>query len=353
MKNIAYFLPQFHETEENNEWWGEGFTEWTNVKSAKPLYKKHNQPKKPLKYYNLLNKETVEWQTNLSKENGIYGFCYYHYWFSGRKILEKPAENLLNWVDIPQKFMFCWANHSWKKTWNGTNELLIKQEYGHEDEWDEHITYLLNFFKDDRYIKKDNKPVFMLYSANTIDDLDKRIAYYNDRCIKEGFSGIYIIESMNNIKSTVSSDLSDAITVREPAVVLSAEPKLKKIQRYISSKYKKNYLYFVTKYKYEHLVTKSIDIAKLYTKKIDKKIYFSVFTGWDSTPRHVRRGYVVVKNDEENQLYRYIKDIQKLGLDDDYLFINAWNEWSEGMFLEPESDGKNGMLEEIRNSQYD
>src|ERR1035437_7404382 len=128
-KTIAYFLPQFHEIPENNMWWGPGFTEWTNLKRARPLFEGHSIIE-PLNdnYYNLLEKDTVIWQTELAKKYSLYGFCYYHYWFKGKKLLEKPAENLLKWNDIDQKFMFMWANHDWTRSWVGGKEILIDRK---------------------------------------------------------------------------------------------------------------------------------------------------------------------------------------------------------------------------------
>ncbi|NKC59755.1 methyltransferase type 11 [Vagococcus fluvialis] len=347
MKLIAYYLPQFHEIQENNEWWGEGFTEWDNVKKAKPLFKNHRQPIEPEQYYNLMEKEVVEHQTELMNESGIYGFCYYHYWFSGRKILEKPAENLLRWKNINQKFMFCWANHSWKKTWNGTNEILINQEYGNLEEWEDHINYLLPFFKDERYIKVDDKPVIMLYSARDIPNLNERIEFYNRKCLEEGFSGIYIIESLNSVKSKKISKQSSAVVLREPAVALSNQNKMKKILRYITSRPQKNYLYLVTKYKYSKIIEDSIYYAKYMKEEGEGKVYLGAFTGWDSTPRHIRRGYVI-QNNKKNSFKNYLLSLKEISSEDDLLFINAWNEWSEGMILEPERNSKINLLEEVK-----
>ena len=194
MRIFSFYLPQYHEIPENNEWWGKGFTEWTNVRKAKPLFKGHIQPLHPLNdnYYDLMDKRTVEWQTRLMKEYGLTGMIYYHYYFCGKKLLEKPTENLLKWKDIDQPFFFCWANHSWKKTWNGTSELLIEQTYGDECDWEEHFQYLLPFFKDDRYEKINNKPVFMFF----ISQFEKKqdiVKYFNKRCKESGFNGIYII----------------------------------------------------------------------------------------------------------------------------------------------------------------
>lgn len=349
MKIIAYYLPQFHETKENNKWWGKGFTEWTNVKKGKKLFKTHNQPFIPLNnnYYNLLEKKTIEWQTKLAQQYGIYGFCYYHYWFEGKKILEKPAENLLKWKDINQKFCFCWANHSWKKTWNGLNEILIKQTYGNEDKWDEHFNYLLQFFNDERYIKIDNKPVFVIYTPENIKNLNKMIAFFKKRCIENGFNGIYIIESKNTIKNLefISSE-SSARVLREPNCSLGKRSLLEKIFQKLKSNFKKNYLYFVQKYKYLKFIKYSIGISKEY---VNEKMFPGIFTNWDNTSRHGRRGYVI--EDSTPQLFKkYLLEQKKIMKERnvEYIFLNAWNEWAEGMYLEPDEKYKYEYLEAIK-----
>lgn len=358
MKIIAYYLPQFHEIKENNKWWGEGFTEWTNVKNAEPLFNGHNQPIEPLNdnYYNLLEKETVEWQTNLANKHGIYGFCYYHYWFDGRKILEKPAENLLKWKDINQKFCFNWANHSWKKTWNGSNKLLIKQDYGGKNEWESHFNYLLNFFKDERYIKINNKPVFLIYSPKDVPEISERVEYYNEKCKENGFDGIYLIESFKghkyidyklNKKFEPVSNLSSGIILREPSVGMSQVSLLKKIENVLKRNFKKNYLYKPLKYNYSDICKKSINYAKKIETEQD--IFLGSFTNWDSTPRHSRRGYII--NSTPEQFSCYLKKQKEIISQNNSIknivFLNAWNEWGEGMYLEP--DKKNGYryLEKI------
>ena len=164
MKIIALYLPQFHEIPENNEWWGKGFTEWTNVKTAKPSFKGQYQPRIPLNnnYYNLTDVRAQEWQAKLAKEYGIYGFCYYHYWFEGKMLLEKPAEIMLKNLSVDMPFCFCWANHTWLRAWaDKSNRTLIKQTYGTEEDWINHFNYLLPFFKDERYIKEDGKPIMV------------------------------------------------------------------------------------------------------------------------------------------------------------------------------------------------
>lgn len=350
MKIICYYLPQFHEIEENNKWWGKGFTEWDNVKKGKKLFKEHIQPFIPLEnnYYDLTDKNTVIWQTKLARQYGIYGFCYYHYWFKGKKILEKPAEHLINWKDIPQNFCFCWANHSWKKTWNGINETLIEQTYGNIDDWEKHFDYLLNFFKDSRYIKIDNKPIFMIFNPRDIEMLDEMIQYFEARCKEEGFSGIYIIESKNKIMNSneLISKKSSAAVIREPACSLEKRNIVEKILQRIKSKFRKNYLYFVQKYKYQDFVKYSVEISNVYSSK---NVFPGIFTGWDNTPRHGRRGYVIHGSTPElfkEYLLQQKKIMREKNID--YIFLNAWNEWAEGMFLEPDEKYKYEYLEAIK-----
>ena len=151
MKIFAFYLPQYHTIPENNTWWGEGFTEWTNVKKAKPLYYQHNQPRIPLNnnYYDLSNDNTLIWQSKLLKEYKIDGLCFYHYWFKNKKLLEKPAEKLLHNKKIDIPFFFSWANEPWTRSWDGLNKnILIDQDYGDRQDWINHFNYLKPFFKD-------------------------------------------------------------------------------------------------------------------------------------------------------------------------------------------------------------
>ena len=193
MKIIAFYLPQFHNIPENDEWWGDGFTEWTNVKKAKPLYEGHMQPRVPLggNYYNLLDDNVKIWQADLAKKYGVYGFCYYHYWFNGKMLLEKPMEQMLanKEVDIP--FCICWANEPWTKAWVGDErKLLIAQEYGQEEEWKQHFMYLLPFFKDERYITKNGKPLFVFYRPDIVPCMKEMIETWDKLAKENGLSGI-------------------------------------------------------------------------------------------------------------------------------------------------------------------
>lgn len=354
MKKFAFFLPQFHEIPENDEWWGEGFTEWTNVKSAKPLFKGHKQPQAPLNdnYYNLLDKSTVVWQTQLMKKYHVDGLIYYHYYFRGKKLLEKPAENLLQWKDIEQPFFFCWANHDWNRSWNGTRELLQKQEYGNEKDWEEHFLYLLPFFEDNRYLKVDNKPVFMLFKCD-FPEKNKMFLLFNNLCIQHGFSGIYLIETfnggdncvneLNKFKDNISS-VTKRIFLREHLVSASIYSQNSKyipvrIVKKIRDTYFKmrngSFLNYYDANVLYHIITHDEPQNKEY-------IHGLIFT-WDNTPRHKERGNIVTPPSKKS----FFQLMNKLKFND-LIFINAWNEWAEGMVLEPTKENGYKYLEWLK-----
>lgn len=344
MKKFAIFLPQFHEIPENNEWWGDGFTEWTKVKEAQPLFKGHEQPKLPLNsnYYNLLEKDTVIWHTDLMKKYHIDGLAYYHYYFKGKLLLEKPAENLLKWKDIDQKFFFIWANHSWIRSWEGTQELLMKQEYGVEADWEKHFQYLLPFFKDPRYEKKDNMPLFAIFSSN-IPCRDKMFKYIDKRCKEEGFNGIHLIEFYSG-GSIRRSNLECWKTYYK-----SLCPETKSVhirQPMFATNYKTNiFIKIFENYKKQFCRSKYNKFSMMFKLDGDKilkrcmnfrfpeskvNLIRGVFFEWDNTPRHKYRGYII-KPISKTIFFKYMNTLKS----DEYVLINAWNEWAEGMILEP------------------
>lgn len=341
MKKFAFFLPQFHEIKENNKWWGKGFTEWVKVKNATPLFNGHNQPKEPLDgYYNLLDKHTVEQQTKLMKDYQIDGLIYYHYYFKGKKLLQKPAENLLKWKDINQPFFFCWANHSWIKSWEGNSTILQEQTYGNELDWEKHFNYLLPFFKDDRYIKKNNKPLLMIFKT-IFDEKENICNFFDKKCQENGFDGIYIINSCNNMEEykTNTSKKSQYCVLnflREPLFSLNA--------------YRTIFIKVIYKIK-KILFPKKIDIYngnKILNASINKMIkhknvIHGLFFEWDNTPRHKNRGYIITPINKHN-FEKYMNCIK----DEEFLFINAWNEWAEGMILEGTKENGYKYLEWIK-----
>lgn len=341
MKKIAMYLPQFHRVPENDQWWGEGFTEWTAVKSAKCLFEGQDQPHKPLNdhYYDLLDKETMIWQSQLTSKYGIEGQCFYHYYFKdGRKILEKPAENLLQWKDIPMNFCFCWANETWARTWSklskrntwaeiyednknqDDNGVLLQQNYGREKEWKAHFEYLLDFFKDQRYLKtSDGRPLFLIYMPEDIGCLSDMIDNWKELSREHNIKEPYLIGL--NCKRKI--DGLDAVLVNGPSAYLENSKMTRKNG--------------VKTFEYDDVCQQAYE----YQKISGCKTYYGGFVNYDDTPRRGAQGTVITGGTPE-KFYQFMMQLAEKNLkaENEYLFLNAWNEWGEGMYLEP--DQKNG-----------
>lgn len=345
MRFWALNLPQFYETPENNEWWGKGYTEWTSVKKAKPLYPGHEQPLVPLNknYYDLSKKENIQWQADLAKKYGVEGFVYYHYWYNGKHLLEKPCEILLDSPEIDITYCFCWANHSWTRAWDGKNhEILVQQTYGDKEEWENHLQYLLPFFKDKRYIRLEGKPVLFIYKANDITNGDERLAYWNSRLKEEKIAqGLYIVEYLSTFNPQPSLNLSSAVYEDEPNFSCRFEiSAFNKAKRVICKTLKK------TDYqdydKLWHLILKKKAIYN------GKKIVLGGFPCWDNSPRKGKNSRVI-RGASPEKFGNYLKQLCKIERQDstEILLLNAWNEWGEGAILEPTELNGFGYLEAL------
>jgi hypothetical protein len=384
MRTIAFYLPQFHTIPENDEWWGKGFTEWVNVKKAEPLFEGHYQPRVPQNenYYNLLDPKVMEWQVGLAKEHGLYGFCFYHYWFGGHKLLEKPVEQYLENEKNDLPFCICWANEDWTNAWvSEQKKVLIHQEYGREAEWKEHFDYLLPFFKDQRYIKNDGKPLVVIYRAEIIDCLNEMLDYWQELAKENGFPGLdfayqhiafsldknrdesrftyhieyqpaYALQDMNKKGYTVLRDLKANILKRMD----KRAEKIKKAGK--DGAFAKMYLSLWEKLRDFHpqgLTKQSYDDvwqAALNHCPEDEKCVPGAFVDWDNTPRHHEKGRVFVGATPEKfekymtEQIRRTKEVYKK----DMLFLFAWNEWAEGGYMEPDEKFGTGYLQALRNA---
>jgi hypothetical protein len=354
-KVIAFYLPQYHEIPENNKWWGNGFTEWSNVKKSTPLFNNHNQPRKPLdnNYYNLLEPKVQEWQSNIAQKYGIGAFCYYHYWFKGKKLLEKPLENMLNNPKVTVPYCFCWANEPWTRAWDGkTRDVLMHQEYGNKENWKEHIEYLIDFFKDTRYLKIDNKPVFVIYRLSSIDKNEEMLEYWEFELKKHGFDGIFLISmltSFNNSKA--NNNFVNALVEFEPMFTVKHKlPIVKQGIRYVKknliNRFKSSFI--LDKLDYEYIWEKITSREPL-SNTYNKKTYFGAFVGWDNTPRK-KQNALIINNSTPDSFKKYfgMQLDKSINNENEFLFINAWNEWAEGTYLEPDNINKYEYLEAIR-----
>lgn len=367
MKVIPLYLPQFHTIPENDEWWGKGFTEWVNVRNAKPLFEGHHQPRVPLNnnYYDLSDVETLKWQCKLAKEYGIYGFCIYHYWFNGHLLLEKPMEMLLAHPEIDIKYCISWANHDWTDGWKAQNrapKVLIAHNFDDEQDWVNHFNYMLPFFKDSRYMIENNKPLMVIYVPNIIRKLNKMLDLWTKMAQDEGFNGLtYIYQSATSAVDDTwdKSRFSYGVEMNPQYVERlfnkrkeTIPPRLLKYSRLIKKILHINRQLLPTRSSKE-VRRISYDecwenILKL--KPQSDKMIPCAFTDWDNTPRHCMNGYVFdgVSPEKFKNYFEKLVEKAKAEYSSDMIFVFAWNEWAEGGYLEPDELYKYGFLDAIK-----
>lgn len=370
MKVIPVYLPQFHSISENDEWWGKGFTEWVNVKGAKPLFQGHNQPRVPLNenYYDLSDVETLKWQCKLAKSYGIYGFCMYHYWFNGHLLLEKPMEMLLAHPEIDITYCISWANHDWTDGWKASNrapKILIAHDFDDEQDWINHFNYMLPFFKDPRYMRENGKPIMVIYIPNLIRKLGKMLSLWSRMAQENGLPGLtYIYQSASSsFDNSWDKTLFDYGVEMNPGYVgmyfnkkknMSVFPRLMKYSREIKrllhikrSLLPQKKVQEVGRADYDYTWQQ---ILKLRPLSKGPKMIPCAFTDWDNTPRHKERGYAYqgVTPEKFKFYFKQLVDNTRKYYDTDMIFVFAWNEWAEGGYLEPDEKYGYGFLEAIK-----
>jgi hypothetical protein len=353
---LALYLPQFHTFPENDQWWGKGYTEWTAVKNAKPLYKGHHEPRIPLNnnYYDLSDEsgKVWNWQSKLAKEYGIYGFCIYDYWFCGKQLMEKPLHILQAHPEIDLKYCICWANESWTRTWYGLkNDILMEQTYGDEEDWVKHYNHLREAFLDPRYIKKNNSPVLCIYHTHDIERLEEMRTVWKECAQKDGFDDIYIVSGNTNAYVLESRDnLVDAYYNFEPGYSLKHKQNQLENCKYLIHTFTCQQ---VNKLMHKNIVERVINTECAYKqalKRVEttkKKVYLGLFPQWDNTPRRSYRG-LVYKNSSPALFKKYLEKAISITDADDFIFLNAWNEWGEGAYLEPDTVNGYKYLEAIK-----
>lgn len=363
MKLIAFYLPQFHSIPENDKWWGAGFTEWVNVKKARPLFDGHCQPRIPYdnNYYNLLDVDTLRWQTRLAKKNHIWGFCFYHYWFGEKLLLGKPMELFLENKDIDMPFCISWANENWTNQWvSNSPQILIRQEYGDEREWERHFKYLLPFFRDDRYIKNQNKPIVVIYKPTNFERINEMLECWDTLAIKNGFSGVSAISQISYEAKDKSEYFvkMDYLLEYQPTDIFIGKTRTKNVfVRQIKSIIKKMALGMgidlegkkisagLVKYNYADIWKKVLEKGPESEQSVP-----GCFVDWDNTPRKGNKGTVLV--DASPTLFKeyFLQQVKhcKSDYQKDFMFIFAWNEWAEGGYLEPDEAYQEGYLTAIK-----
>ncbi len=359
VKVIANYLPQFHEILENNAWWGKGFTDWEATKKSVPLYEGHNQPRIPLDnhYYKLDDVNEIRWQAELARKYNVYGFAMYHYWFSSQQnLLHKPAEIIYANKDINIHYMFVWDNTSWVRTWDssrfgndwapkydekkddkGKSGVLALLEYGSKEEWKKHFDYLLPFFKDERYIKLDGKPLFVFYQPlNQFETIKNMSEYWNELAMKAGLNGVICITRELWKGKHLPYGLKYAPSIQDDFIQSLKE----KIKRVICSKLERIYTY-----DYDERWTAILKLAK----NSNENTFLSGFVDYDDSPRRAEKA-CVAKGGTPNKFYKYMKKLLKISKiqNKEYVFVTAWNEWGESAYLEPDETNKFAYLEALK-----
>jgi len=330
VRAIAFYLPQFHSIAENNGWWGDGFTEWTNTKPAKPQFEGHYQPHIPgdLGYYNLLDPSVQRKQIELAKLYGISGFCFYTYWFGGKLLLEKPLENYLNDSSLDLPFCLCWANENWSRRWDGLDsEILIAQSHSPKDDL-EFIAYIAQYMRDERYIRVNGKPLLLVYRPSLLPSPEETAKRWRAWCHRNGIGDIYLAYTQSF--ETVNPDRYGFDAAIEFPPNNSVPYDISRTVKPLSEPFA------CTVYDWQIFVKRSRNY-----QRPNYRLYRSVCPSWDNTARRKNRGTVFVNSSPQGYqewLTNAIVDTcEEIKVPNERLiFINAWNEWAEGAHLEPD-----------------
>ncbi len=336
IKSIAIYLPQFHPIPENDVWWGKGFTEWTNVTKAQPRFEEHYQPHLPadLGFYDLRLEEARLAQETMAKEFGIYGFCYYHYWFNGKKLLNEPIEQKLKNPKEDLPFMLCWANENWTRAWDGLDrEVLLRQDYDFEDD-KEHMSYLCDtFFNDTRYIRYEGKPVFLIYRPKLFTDIKKTIEIWRNVAVEKGIGELHIgyMQSWGVTDEPISMGFDFAVEFQPNFPVITNKPKsiFQRLKHKLGLKNKAPQDRIFSYKKFTEIQMK---------KKFNPVVSPSLIPMWDNSARRQTDAFIFTDSTPEaygNWLQHIVNNYPWNLNKEKFLFINAWNEWAEGNHMEP------------------
>ena len=353
---IAFYLPQFHPIPENDEWWGKGFTEWTNVAKARPLFRGHRQPRLPgeLGFYDLRLPETRIAQAELAREHGIEGFCYWHYWFAGKRLLERPFNETLTSGQPDLPFCLAWANESWSGTWHGRpDRVLIEQTYPGEADHTEHFRVVLPALQDPRYITVDGKPVFVVYHPKKLPSPKAFAELWRRLAEAAGLPGLYFVGFSRGEWAPGEHGFDATLPHGWPA---TAQTHLDRaLYRHSGRTLKTLALPLYARIRLGAPGPRVYDYSAMFDGVYDAPLpadrYPVVFPNWDNTPRSGVRGYVLQHSSPDlfgGFVQRAIAQVGDRDYERRIVFIKSWNEWAEGNYLEPDMETGRKYLEAVK-----
>ena len=335
---IAFHLPQFHPIAENDAWWGPGFTEWRNVATARPLFDGHYQPHVPgeLGYYDLRLPEVREAQGELAATHGIEAFCFWHYWFRGKRLLERPVDEILASGRPELPFCIAWVNESWTRTWMGDGrEVLQLQTYGAEDDL-RHARWLAEAFADPRYLRVGGRPLFLVYRPADLPSPARTTEVLRRECRRLGVTEPLLLGINAHLDLDFRRLGFDGSVCFEP--LLNASVGLRPLDVAGNEE-------GVAVYDYGEVRGRMTEVTR------DWPVHPTVVVGWDNTPRRGARGVVFANSDPERfraGLEVTLDVVADRPFEERLVFINAWNEWAEGNHLEPDRRHGRAYLEAVR-----
>ncbi|QJR11459.1 hypothetical protein DSM104443_02535 [Usitatibacter rugosus] len=366
---VAMYFPQLHPIPENDAWWGQGFTDWVNVRKARPQFRGHYQPRVSLgeRYYDQSQKATIEWQVDLAQRHGVHGFCHYHYWFGGKQLLETPTNIVMASKEIRFPFALAWANETWSRRWDGLDHhILIEQTHAPDRElWMRHFEYLFRAWSDDRAITVDGKPIFLIYRPHRITQVDAMLDLWREEARRRGLPGLFVI-AMKQFEFPVPAVLKhfDGVMQFQPfeafyspdfeagapdrrAVQLARllPERVQEMLRYLRNQLGSKLTYY------------DYDVVWQQVLKVEREAGLPTFPGafvdWDNTARYVKRARIFKGASPESFAHWFGKQVEATAQrppTERVIFLNAWNEWAEGAYLEPDERYGYRYLEAVRDA---
>jgi hypothetical protein len=373
VKLLAFYFPQFHAIPENDEWWGKGFTDWVNVRGARPMFDGHYQPRVPLgnRYYDQSEKATIEWQIETARSHGVHGFCHYHYWFDGKQLLNTPTDIVMESKELDFPFCLAWANETWSRRWDGRDHHILQEQTHRPDKaiWEAHFNYLFRAWSDERAIKVDGKPLFLIYRAHRVNQIGEMFDFWRELAHRRGLPGLYFAtikqyefpmpEVLKHFDAVVQFQPFEALYSPDFEVPLPTIQRGRAVQlaRRLLPEKAQDVLRAVRYSLFEGLTFYDYDSVWKHILKAEREAGIPAFPGafvdWDNTARYKKRARIFRGASPERFEHWFRQLVQVTAqrpAPEHFIFLNAWNEWAEGTYLEPDARYGSKYLEAVRRS---